>query len=107
MRVNDVEVAVQHNKDDMQHAKITGLTIKEPKQTFEEMNVALRDSLSDIASSDNGQDGEHEDDQETEQSKLSEDDEPGWVMGTVTKTSKQCMERFQQRQKKLDGLTQL
>jgi len=28
--------------------------------------------------------GEDEDDEETEQGKLNEDDEPGWVMGTIT-----------------------
>jgi hypothetical protein len=40
------------------------------------MMAALRDTLSDLASSDDGEDGEDEDD-ETEQGKLSEDDEPG------------------------------
>jgi len=48
--------------------------------------VAIRDSLSDLASSDNGEDGEDEDDEETEQGQLREDDEPGWVMGTIMKT---------------------
>jgi hypothetical protein len=70
------------------------------------MLVAIRDSLSDIASSDNGEDGEDEDDEETEQGKLSEDDEPGWVMGTITKTVQQHMERFRQKQMKLDKLAQ-
>jgi hypothetical protein len=37
---------------------------------------------------------------------LSEDDEPGWVMGTITKTVRQGMERFRQKQMKLDELTQ-
>jgi len=39
--------------------------------------------------------------------KLSEDDEPGWVMGTFTKTVQQNMERFRQKQMKLDKLTRL
>jgi len=89
----------------MTHAEITGLTSREPKKTFEEMLVTIGDSLSDLPRSDDGQDGEDEDDEQTEQRKLSEDDEPGWVMGTMTKTVRHCMERFQQKQMKLDELT--
>jgi len=70
----------------MKHAEIAGLTYREPELTFEEMLVALGDSLSDLASSDDGEDGEDEDEEETEQGKLGEDDEPGWVMGKITKT---------------------
>jgi len=61
-----------------------GLTKGEPEKTFQEMMVAIGDSLSDLASSDDGEDEEDEDDEETEQGQLSEDDEPGWVMGTIT-----------------------
>jgi len=70
------------------------------------MLVAIGDSLSDIASTNDGEDGEDKDDEETEQGKLSEDDKPGWVMGTITKTLPQRMERFWQKQMKLDELTQ-
>jgi len=70
----------------MAHAEIAGLTSREPEKWFEEMLIAIRDSLSDLASSDDGEDREDEDDEETEQGKLSEDDEPGWAMGTITKT---------------------
>jgi len=90
----------------MTHAEIVGLTFREPEKTVEEMLVAIRDSLSDLASSDNGEDGDDEDDEETEQGNLSEDDEPGWVMGTITNTVLQRMERFRQKQMKLDELTQ-
>jgi len=38
---------------------------------------------------------------------MSKDDEPGWVMGTITKTVQQRMERFWHKQMKLDELTQL
>jgi len=69
--------------------------------------VAIRASSSDCAISDNGEDGEDEDDKETEQGQLSEDDEPGWVMGTIFKMIQQCLEWFQQKQMKLDELTQL
>jgi hypothetical protein len=70
------------------------------------MLVAIGDSLSDLASPDDGEDGEDENDEETEQGKLSEDDEPGWVMGTITKTVQQCLERFRHKQMKLDELIQ-
>ena len=56
--------------------------------------VAIGDSLSDLASSDNGEDGEDEDDEETEQGQLSEDDEPSWVIGTNTNMVQQRMDRL-------------
>jgi len=105
-RVEDAEAAVQQEQDDMVHAEIAGLTSREPKKTVEEMMAAIGDSLSDLASSDDGEDGEDEE-EETEQGKLSEDDEPGWVMGTITKTVQRRMESFLQKQMKLDELTQL
>jgi len=104
-RVEDAEAAVQQEQDDMVHTEIAGLTSREPEKTFEEMMAAIGDSLSDLASSDDGEDGEDED-EDTEQGKLSEDDEPGWVMGTITKTVQQRMESFRQKQMKLDELTQ-
>ena len=103
-RVEDTEAAVQQEQDDMTHAEIGGLTPREPEMTWEEMMAAIRDRLSDLASSDNGEDGEDED-EETEVGKLREDDEPGWVMGTISKTVQQRMESFRQKQMKLDELT--
>jgi len=95
-RVEDAEAAFQQEQDDMTQAEITGLTSREPEKLFEEMLVAIGDSLSDLATSDDGEDGEEEDDEVTEQGNLSKDDEPGWVMGTITKTVQQRMERFRQ-----------
>jgi len=69
----------------METADNTGLMTREPEKMFCEMMVAIGDSLSDIASSDNGEAGQDEDDEATEQGKLSEDDDPGWVMGKITK----------------------
>jgi len=37
---------------------------------------------------------------------LRDDDEPGWVMGTITKMVQQRMKSFQQKQMKFDQLTQ-
>ena len=90
----------------MTHAEIAGLTSRDRERTSEEMLVAVGVSLSDLASSDDEDDGEDEDDEETEQCKLSEDDEPGWVIGTITKTVQQRMQRFRQKKIKLDKLTQ-
>jgi hypothetical protein len=106
-RVEDAEGAVQQEQEDMPHAEIAELMCREPEKTFEEMLVAIGDSLSDLATSDDGEDGEEEDDEETQQGNLSEDDEPGWVMGTITTTVQQRVERFRQKQMKLDELTQL
>jgi len=96
-RGEDAEAAVQQQQEDMQHAKIMGLTTTEQEKPFGEMMVAIGESWSELASSDDGEDGEDaedEDDEETDDGKLSEDDEPSWVLGLITKTVQQRMERF-------------
>jgi len=105
-QVEDAEAAVQQEQHDMTHAEIARLTSSVPEKTFEEMLVATGDSLSDLASSDDCEDGEDEDNDETEQGMLSEDDKPGRVMGTITETVHQHMERFRQKPMKLDEMTQ-
>jgi DNA-directed RNA polymerase specialized sigma subunit len=65
-RVEAAEAAVQQEQDDMTQAEIAGTTFREPEKMVEEMLVAIGYSLSDLASSDNGEDGEEEDDEETE-----------------------------------------
>jgi hypothetical protein len=105
-RVEDAEKAVQQEQDDLTHAEIAGLTAWEPEMTFEEMLVTIGDCLSDLPSYDDGEDGEAEDDEGTEQGKLSDDDEPSWVMGKITNTVQQRMEGCRQMQMKLDELTQ-
>jgi hypothetical protein len=83
-------------------------TTKKPEITCEEMFSTIRDVLSDHALSDNEEDGDEEldDEEDTGHSQLCEDDEPGWVMGTVTKSVYHRMEIFQQMQMSLDELTQ-
>ena len=90
----------------MKNAENAGLTNREPEKTFQEMMVAIGDSLSDLASSDDGEYGEYEDDEETEQGNLSKDYEPSGVMGSFGKTVQQRIKRFPQKQIKLDELTQ-
>jgi len=70
------------------------------------MLAAIGDSLSDLASSNDREDGEDEDDEETEQGELIKDDEPGWVMGTITKMVQQHKERLWQKEIKLNELTE-
>jgi len=105
-QVEDAEAVIRPEQEDTEAAENAGLTTTEPKKTFHEIIVAIGDSLSDVATSDDGGDWDDEDDEETEQCQLSEDNEPCWVMSTITKTVQQCMERFQQKQIKLDKLTQ-
>ena len=83
-RVEDAETEIMQEQEDMRSAESGGLTAREPGETFEKMMDAIRDSRSDLVRSDNEQDGEDDDD--TEQGKLSKDDEPGWVMGIISKT---------------------
>jgi hypothetical protein len=47
-----------------------------------------------------------EDNEETAQGKLGEDNEPGWMTGTITKTVPQGKEWFRLYPVKLDELTQ-
>ena len=103
-QVEDAEAAVQEEQDDMTHAEIAGLTPREPEKTSEQIMAAIGESLSDLASSDDGEGGEDED-EETVLGKLSEDDETGWVMYTISKTVLQRMESFRQKQMKLDRLS--
>jgi len=72
------------------------------------MLTCIGDSLSNIPSSDNVEDGKDEgdDEQATELGKPSEDDEHGWAMATISKTSKQWMGSIPQRQMRLDELMQ-
>jgi len=107
-RVEDAEIAIKQEQDDMRNAEKGGLTTTKPETTFQEMLSAIRDSLSDLASSEDEEDGEADNDDEEDPAgdKLSKDDEPGWVMGTISKTVQYRMERFRQKQMKLDELTQ-
>ena len=82
----------------MRNGKKAGLTTTKPETTYEELSNAIRDCLSDLASSDDEEDGNDEDDDEDDPvgGKLAKDDEPGWVMGTISQTVQNRMERFRQ-----------
>jgi hypothetical protein len=61
---------------------------------FEEILNAIRNSQTHCASSDDEHDGEDnvDDVEDTQHGKLNDDDESGWVMGTITKTVQYRME---------------
>jgi hypothetical protein len=104
-RVQDTETAIMQ---DMTTAENGGATTGKPETTLEEMLNVTRDSLCDLATSDDKQDAEDEQDAEedTELGKLSDDDEPGWVLSRITKTVQHRMESLLPKQMRLDQLTQ-
>jgi hypothetical protein len=80
--------------------------LRELEETCEEMFNAIRKGLSNAASSDNDQLGdEEEDDTHTEVGKLSKDDEPGCMMGTISKLVLHCADRDWQKQMMPDEST--
>jgi len=83
-------------------------TTTKPDITFEEMLNAIGDSLSNLGCSQDEVDGEDEDvdGDDTGHGKLSEDDELGWVMGTISTTIQHHIQSVQQKHIRLDELTQ-
>jgi hypothetical protein len=69
--------------------------------------VTLRASQRDLASSDDWDVGDDEDDTKSEQGQLNEEDIPSGVMGTIMKMLQQWAERFWEKQMILHELTQL
>ena len=65
--VQDAQTAIKQEQEDMRTAEMVALTTREPEATFEEMLNTIGDSPSELASSNNEQDGEdrHEDEQDT------------------------------------------
>jgi len=107
-RVQDAETAMMEEQEPMGNVEKERSTTTKSEITFEEMLNPIGDSLSDLASSEDEEDGEDEDndEQDTGHGKLSEDGKPGWVMDTISKTVQHCMESFRQKQMRLDELTQ-
>jgi len=106
--VEDAETAIKQVQDDMRNAEKAGLTTNKPETLFEEMLTAMGVSVSNLASSDDEEDGQDEDDDEKDPAggKLRDDDQPGWVMGTIAKGVQYHMERFRQKRMKLEKLMQ-
>jgi hypothetical protein len=106
-RVDDAEAAVQQEQDGMKHTGITGLTNIEPEKTLDNMMITIGDSQSYVVYSDDGEDRYNEDEEQQAPRMVSKDDEPGWVMGTITKNVPQHMQRFRQKQMMRDKVAQL
>jgi len=105
-QVEDAEAAIWHEQEDKGTAENAGSMTREPKNSVHEMMVGIGDRLSNLGSSNDGENGADEDNHETEQGKLSEDDKPGWVRWTISKMGQQRIERFRQMLIKLHTLTQ-
>jgi len=107
-RVQDAETAIMQEQWHVRNVEKAWSTTTEPEKTFEGMLNAIGDGLSDLASSNDAHHEADEDDDEedTELGKPSEDDEPGWVMGTISKIVQHCMESCWQKQMRLEQLTQ-
>jgi hypothetical protein len=71
------------------------LTTCAPEKPFAEMIVAIGDSLTDIASSNSGECAQDEDDEEPKLGRLSDVDEPAWVICTTSKIVQLHILRFQ------------
>jgi len=97
MRVQYTEVMIGQEQEDTETADNAVVRNRQPENTFHEMMVGERDILSDLASSENGEDRKDEDNEEMEQGNLSEEDAPSWEMGTMSKTVQQRMKRFWQK----------
>jgi len=107
-RVQDADTAIMQEQEDISTVQNAGATTRKPKKPVKQMLNAVGESLSDLASSDDDQDGEDKDDDEEdpELSTLSDDNEPSWVMGTISKTVQHSQETVRQKQMQLDELTQ-
>jgi len=97
-RVDNAETAIKQEQEDMGSAEKAGMTTTKSDTPFEEMLNSIGYSLSDLATSDDGEDGVDEDDgkEHPEQGKPSKDDSPCWVMGTISEMVQHRMERCRQ-----------
>jgi len=106
--VQDAETAMMQEQEHMRNVETARSTTTKPETTFGDMLNTIGDGLHDLASSQDGEDGEDEDDDEedTELGELSEDNVPGWVMGTITRMVQHHMQSFRHKQMKLDEVRQ-
>jgi hypothetical protein len=97
------------DQDQMGNVEKGRSTTTKPEITFQEMLNAIGESLSDLTSTEDEQDGEVENDYKegTELGKLTEDNKPGWVICTITNTVLHRMQSFGPKQMTLNELTQL
>jgi len=108
-RVQEAETANSQEQEDRCNAEMVELTTTKLEKRFGQMLTAMRYWLSELHISDNEEDVENQDDDDgdTELGKLSEDDEPGLVMGILSILVHYWMEGFRQKLMKPEELTLL
>jgi len=105
--VEDTETTMMQEQEDMKNAEKAQSTTRKPIKPLEEMLDDIGHSLSDLATSDDEENGADRDDEEhTELGKPSEDDEFGWAMGTIFKMVQHPIGSFQQNHMSLEELMQ-
>jgi hypothetical protein len=106
-RVQDAQTAMKQEQENMVNVHKGQSTTTMSEISFQEMLNAIADSLSDLPSSEDEEDGEDMDDDEEDtcHGKLSDDDEPGLLMGTMSKTVQDSIKSFRQKQLRHDELT--
>lgn len=76
-RVKDADTVSKQQHKQIRNAEHTGVTTREAAKMFQEMKIAIGDSLSNLANSNQEEDGDDEYHLDTDRGKRSEDDEPG------------------------------
>jgi len=106
--VQGPETAIMQVQKDMRNAEKAGSTTTKPENIFEEMMYAIRDSLRNLACSDDEEDEKDvaDDEEDTELGYLSEADEHSWVMCTISEMVKQHIETCWQTQMRLEEVTE-
>jgi len=96
-RGDNAETVFKHEWEAIRNGDNAGLTTRESEEMFQELIMAIRGSIRDLASSDNEVDTDDADGVYTELGKLREDDEPSWVVRITSKTVQQCIGSFCQK----------
>jgi len=109
MHVQDAETAIMQELDDMRNAENARWRTRKLNEICLDILNAIRDSLSECASSnDKEEDGENDKDnvKDTELRKLNKDDKPRWVMSIICKTVHHYLQCCQPKQMWVDELKQ-
>jgi len=106
MRVQDTETAMMQVQEHLGNIEQGRSTTPKPEWSFEGLLNAIGDNLSYLARSEDEEDGEDKNDDEVDKGhgKLSEDHQPWWVTGTISKTVQHLFEIIRQKLLKLDEL---
>jgi hypothetical protein len=96
IQVEDAAAEVQQAQEHMNHAQNAGFGTRVPEMHYEGMQFVISDCLSHLACSDNGEDGE-DDDEDIEQGKIGEGDKPGCVIGKMSKLDSSTCRGFGRR----------